>query len=161
MVPWRASEEGLVTPDLLDWYECFARGRPGAIVVEATGIRDVPSGPLLRISHDRFLPRLRDLVRVVEPPRRQQRLSTSAFCDQTFQLAALSPFLATHRYVICINNSRSPMARFFTGKFYCAEHVSISSPKVSIVSNSCANPRSIYLFSQDSICKPMNLGCFL
>jgi 2,4-dienoyl-CoA reductase-like NADH-dependent reductase (Old Yellow Enzyme family) len=65
MVPWRASEEGLVTPDVLDWYECFARGRPGAIVVEATGIRDVPSGPLLRIGHDRFLPGLRDLARVV------------------------------------------------------------------------------------------------
>lgn len=65
MVPWRASEEGFVTPDVLDWYECFARGRPGAIVVEATGIRDVPSGPLLRIGHDRFLPGLRDLVRVV------------------------------------------------------------------------------------------------
>jgi 2,4-dienoyl-CoA reductase-like NADH-dependent reductase (Old Yellow Enzyme family) len=49
----------------LEWYECFARGRPGAIVVEATGIRDVPSGPLLRAGHDRFLPGLRDLVRVV------------------------------------------------------------------------------------------------
>src|ERR1700684_251033 len=65
MVPWRASEAGFVTPDVLDWYECFARGRPGAIVVEATGIREVPSGPLLRIGHDRFLPGLRDLVRVV------------------------------------------------------------------------------------------------
>jgi dimethylglycine catabolism A len=65
MVPWRASDDGLVTPEVLDWYECFARGRPGAIVVEATGIRDVPSGPLLRIGHDRFLPGLRDLVRVV------------------------------------------------------------------------------------------------
>lgn len=65
MVPWRASDDGFVTPDVLDWYECFARGRPGAIVVEATGIRDVPSGPLLRIGHDRFLPGLRDLVRVV------------------------------------------------------------------------------------------------
>jgi dimethylglycine catabolism A len=65
MVPWRASEEGFVTPDVLDWYECFARGRPGAIVVEATGIREVPSGPLLRIGHERFLPGLRDLVRVV------------------------------------------------------------------------------------------------
>jgi 2,4-dienoyl-CoA reductase-like NADH-dependent reductase (Old Yellow Enzyme family) len=65
MVPWRASEDGFVTPDVLDWYECFARGRPAAIVVEATGIRDIPSGPLLRIGHDRFLPGLRDLVRVV------------------------------------------------------------------------------------------------
>jgi 2,4-dienoyl-CoA reductase-like NADH-dependent reductase (Old Yellow Enzyme family) len=65
MVPWRATEEGFVTPDILDWYRRFARGRPGAIVVEATGIRDVPSGPLLRIGHERFLPGLRELVRVV------------------------------------------------------------------------------------------------
>src|SRR5205823_1281698 len=61
MVPWRASETGFVTPEVLEWYECFARGRPGAIVIEATGIRDVPSGPLLRAGHDRFLPGLRDL----------------------------------------------------------------------------------------------------
>ena len=65
MVPWRASDDGFVTPDVLDWYACFASGQPGAIVVEATGIRDVPSGPLLRIGHDRFLPGLRDLTRVV------------------------------------------------------------------------------------------------
>src|SRR5580658_2723321 len=65
MVPWRASDDGFVTPDVLDWYECFARGRPGALVLEATGIRDVPSGPLLRIGDDRFLPGLTELVRVV------------------------------------------------------------------------------------------------
>jgi dimethylglycine catabolism A len=65
MVPWRASEDGFVTPEVLEWYECFARGRPGAIVVEATGIRDVPSGPLLRAGHDRFVSGLRELVRVV------------------------------------------------------------------------------------------------
>ena len=40
-------------------------GSPGAIVVEATGIRDIPSGPLLRIGHDRFLPGLRELVETV------------------------------------------------------------------------------------------------
>jgi len=62
MVPWRATEEGFVTPAVLDWYGRFARGKPAAIVVEATGIRDVPSGPLLRIGHDRFVPGLRDLV---------------------------------------------------------------------------------------------------
>ncbi len=62
MVPWRASEEGFVTPALLAWYERFARGRPGALVVEATGIRDIPSGPLLRIGDDRFLPGLAELV---------------------------------------------------------------------------------------------------
>lgn len=65
MVPWRASEEGFVTPAVLDWYRRFALGRPGVLVVEATGIRDVPSGPLLRIGHDRFLPGLRELVRTV------------------------------------------------------------------------------------------------
>jgi dimethylglycine catabolism A len=65
MVPWRANENGHVTADLLDWYRCFARGQPGAIVVEATGIRDVPSGPLLRIGDDRFLPGLRQLVETV------------------------------------------------------------------------------------------------
>ncbi len=62
MVPWRATAEGFVTPEVLDWYGRFARGRPGVLVVEATGIRDVPSGPLLRVGHDRFLPGLRDLV---------------------------------------------------------------------------------------------------
>lgn len=65
MVPWRATEDGFVTPEVLAWYRRFAEGRPGAIVVEATGIRDVPSGPLLRIGHDRFVPGLRELVRAV------------------------------------------------------------------------------------------------
>ena len=62
MVPWRATEDGFVTKDNLDWYARFAGGRPGAIVVEATGVRDIPSGPLLRIGHDRFIPGLRDAL---------------------------------------------------------------------------------------------------
>src|SRR5437588_10334744 len=66
MVPWRATEEGFVTPNIIDWYERFAAGRPGAIVVEATGIRDIASGPLLRIGHDRFIPGLRKLVETVD-----------------------------------------------------------------------------------------------
>jgi dimethylglycine catabolism A len=65
MVPWRATADGFVTRDNLDWYRRFAAGQPGALVVEATGIRDIPSGPLLRISHDRFLPGLRQLVEAV------------------------------------------------------------------------------------------------
>jgi len=65
MVPWRATDDGVVTPEVLAWYERFARGQPGALVVEATGIRDVPSGPLLRIGHDRFIPGLAELVRTV------------------------------------------------------------------------------------------------
>jgi len=65
MVPWRATDEGFVTPDVLDWYARFAEGQPGVLVVEATGIRDIPSGPLLRIGDDRFVPGLRELVEVV------------------------------------------------------------------------------------------------
>jgi 2,4-dienoyl-CoA reductase-like NADH-dependent reductase (Old Yellow Enzyme family) len=65
MVPWRATEDGLVTPEVLEWYARFAEGQPGVLVVEATGIRDVPSGPLLRIGHDRFVPGLRRLVETV------------------------------------------------------------------------------------------------
>ncbi|MEK6336181.1 MAG: NADH:flavin oxidoreductase [Acidobacteriota bacterium] len=65
MVPWRATVDGFVTPDNLDWYRRFAEGQPGALVVEATGVRDIPSGPLLRIGHDRFLPGLKQLVEVV------------------------------------------------------------------------------------------------
>ncbi|MAG32752.1 MAG: NADH oxidase [Deltaproteobacteria bacterium] len=65
MVPWRATEQGVVTPEILAWYGRFAQGRPGVIVVEATGIRDVKSGPLLRIGHDRFIPGLQRLVETV------------------------------------------------------------------------------------------------
>src|SRR5262247_4206468 len=65
MVPWRATDDGFVTPAVLGWYERFARGEPGAIVVEATGIRDIPSGPLLRVGHDRYVPGLRTLVETV------------------------------------------------------------------------------------------------
>lgn len=65
MVPWRSTDEGYVTDDVLDWYEQFARGRPGGLVVEATGIREIPSGPLMRIGHDRFIPGLRELAETV------------------------------------------------------------------------------------------------
>jgi dimethylglycine catabolism A len=87
MVPWRATEEGYVTEDVIDWYERFARGMPGAIVVEATGIRDVPSGPLLRIGHDRFLP---GLTRLVEAVRRASE-------GRTRLLIQLIDFLAIRR----------------------------------------------------------------
>ena len=76
MVPWRATEEGFVTGEVLAWYERFAAGQPGALVVEATGIRDIPSGPLLRIGHDRFLPGLAELVATV---RRASRGRTRLF----------------------------------------------------------------------------------
>src|SRR5205814_3096747 len=65
MVPWRATADGFVTQNNLDWYRRFAEGQPAALVVEATGIRDIPSGPLMRIGHDRFLPGLKQLVETV------------------------------------------------------------------------------------------------
>ncbi len=65
MVPWRASEDGDATDAVIDWYARFAKGRPGAIVVEATGIRDIPSGPLLRIGHDRYIDGLKRLTEAV------------------------------------------------------------------------------------------------
>ena len=66
MVPWRASPDGFVTDEVIAWYQRFALGRPGVLVVEATGIRDVPSGPLLRASDDRFIPGLTRLVQAVK-----------------------------------------------------------------------------------------------
>lgn len=65
MVPWRATDDGEVTRDVIDWYRRFAEGRPGAIVVEATGIRDIASGPLLRIGHDRYIDGLKKVVHAV------------------------------------------------------------------------------------------------
>lgn len=65
MVPWRATDDGHVTPEILAWYARFAEGRPGALVVEATGVRDIPSGPLMRIGDDRFIAGLRGLVDTV------------------------------------------------------------------------------------------------
>src|SRR5271165_6404195 len=66
MVPWRATDDGFVSDAVVAWYERLARGRPGAIVVEATGIRDIPSGPLLRIGHDRYVEQLKRLVHAVK-----------------------------------------------------------------------------------------------
>src|ERR1044072_5978993 len=74
MVPWRATEDGFVTQQNLDWYSRFAEGRPGVLVVEATGVRDIPSGPLLRIGDDRFVPGLRKLVEVVREASEGQTL---------------------------------------------------------------------------------------
>jgi 2,4-dienoyl-CoA reductase-like NADH-dependent reductase (Old Yellow Enzyme family) len=87
MVPWRATEDGFVTDDVVAWYTRFARGRPGAIVVEATGIRDIPSGPLLRIGHERYLAGLRKLVDAVR----------EASAGETRLLIQIIDFLAIRR----------------------------------------------------------------
>lgn len=95
MVPWRATEDGQVTDDVVDWYRRFAEGRPGVIVVEATGIREIASGPLLRIGHDRFVPGLRRLVDAVR----------EASGGETLLFIQIIDFLAIRR--------RPPRDRFF------------------------------------------------
>jgi len=87
MVPWRATADGFVTPEVLEWYARFAEGQPGVLVVEATGIRDVASGPLLRIGDDRFMPGLRTLVDTVRERSR----------GRTRLLIQLLDFLAVRR----------------------------------------------------------------
>jgi 2,4-dienoyl-CoA reductase-like NADH-dependent reductase (Old Yellow Enzyme family) len=87
MVPWRATEDGFVTQQNLDWYRRFAEGRPGVLVVEATGVRDIPSGPLLRIGDDRFIPGLRKLVEAVR----------EASDGQTLLFIQIIDFLAVRR----------------------------------------------------------------
>ena len=96
MVPWRATEDGLVTRDVIDWYRRFAEGKPGVLVVEATGIREIASGPLLRIGHDRFVDGLRQLVEAVR----------EASNGQTLLFIQLIDFLSIRR--------RPERTKFFT-----------------------------------------------
>lgn len=70
MVTWRGTDDGHVTPAVREIYRRYAEGGAGMIVLEATGVRDVASGPLLRLSHDRFVPglrALRDEMRALSP----------------------------------------------------------------------------------------------
>ncbi len=99
MVPWRATDEGFVTDDVLDWYGRFAGGEPGVIVVEATGIRDIPSGPLLRAGHDRYV---EGLGRLVETVKRESGGKTKLFIQ-------LIDFLAI---------KRRPTREAFFGRFF-------------------------------------------
>ena len=62
MVTRLSGEDGHVNDDIVNRYLRFARGEPGLMVVEAMGLSDSRSGPLLRAGHDRFLPGLRRLV---------------------------------------------------------------------------------------------------
>jgi 2,4-dienoyl-CoA reductase-like NADH-dependent reductase (Old Yellow Enzyme family) len=65
MVTRLSGEDGFVNRDIIDRYVRFAKGEPGLIVLEAMGVNDVRSGPLLRIADDRFLPGLVDLRKAV------------------------------------------------------------------------------------------------
>ena len=61
MVTW-LSPDGTVTDDIRQRYLRYAQGEPGMIVLEATGVHEIKSGPLLRISNDSYIPGLRSLV---------------------------------------------------------------------------------------------------
>ncbi len=101
MVPWRASLEGYVTNENIEWYRRFAESAPGAIVVEATGIRDVSSGKLLRINDDKFIDGLskiaqaiheasggktRALIQLIDFLAIKRRPSTDAFLSRFLQI---------------------------------------------------------------------------
>jgi len=62
MVTHLCKEDGVVTQDTIDRYVRYASGGAGLIIVEAMAIHQVKSGPLLRISDDRYIPGLRALV---------------------------------------------------------------------------------------------------
>jgi len=65
MVTRLSGEDGFVNDAILDRYARFAEGGAGLVVIEAMAVHDYKSGPLLRISHDKFTPGLRDLARRV------------------------------------------------------------------------------------------------
>jgi 2,4-dienoyl-CoA reductase-like NADH-dependent reductase (Old Yellow Enzyme family) len=63
MVTRLSGEDGFVNQDITDRYVRYAQGETGLIVVEAMAIHHAKSGPLLRISDDKFVPGLADLVK--------------------------------------------------------------------------------------------------
>ena len=62
MVTRLSGEDGFVNQPVIDRYVRYSEGHVGLIVVEATAIHGSKSGPLLRISDDRFIPGHRELV---------------------------------------------------------------------------------------------------
>ncbi|MDH4188605.1 MAG: NADH:flavin oxidoreductase [Betaproteobacteria bacterium] len=65
MVTHLCKEDGVVTQDTVERYVRYASGGAGLIIVEAMAVHQVKSGPLLRISDDRYVPGLRELARKV------------------------------------------------------------------------------------------------
>src|SRR2546423_11108278 len=61
MVPWRATEDGLVTQDNLDWYRRFSKSPAPAPGVEAPRILGIPRGAPLRPRHERIFSRIEKL----------------------------------------------------------------------------------------------------
>jgi len=65
MVTHLCKEDGIVTQDTIDRYVRYAAGGAGLIIAEAMAIHQVKSGPLLRISDDKYIPGLRELAKRV------------------------------------------------------------------------------------------------
>lgn len=65
MVTHLCKEDGIVTQDTIERYVRYAAGGAGLIIVEAMAIHQVKSGPLLRISDDKYIPGLRELTQRV------------------------------------------------------------------------------------------------
>ncbi|MFO1218047.1 MAG: hypothetical protein U1E89_06620 [Burkholderiaceae bacterium] len=63
MVTRLSGEDGFVNDTISDRYLRYAQGEVGLIVVEAMAIHGSNAGPLLRISDDKFIPGLRQMVR--------------------------------------------------------------------------------------------------
>ncbi len=57
-----ATEEGEITEELIERYLLYAKGGTGLIITEAISVRKQKSGPLLRLSEDRLVPALRELI---------------------------------------------------------------------------------------------------
>ncbi|HRA77204.1 MAG TPA: NADH:flavin oxidoreductase [Burkholderiaceae bacterium] len=65
MVTRLSGEDGFVSKEISDRYVRYAQGEVGLIVVEAMAIHGSNAGPLLRISDDKFIPGLREMVRKI------------------------------------------------------------------------------------------------
>ncbi|MEE8106979.1 MAG: NADH:flavin oxidoreductase [Planctomycetota bacterium] len=65
MVTRLSGKDGRVNDAIRDRYVRYAAGEPGLMVVEAMGVHEAKSGPLLRASNDSFLPGLTGLTRAV------------------------------------------------------------------------------------------------
>jgi len=65
MVTRLSGSDGFVNDDIIDRYVRYAEGETGLIVVEAMAVHQSKSGPLLRVSDDKFIPGLAELARRV------------------------------------------------------------------------------------------------
>jgi len=63
MVTRLSGEDGFVNQAISDRYAGYAAGGVGLVVIEAMAIHQAKSGPLLRISEDKYVPGLADMVR--------------------------------------------------------------------------------------------------